>query len=159
MTRHQIQAHWPGSCFGCSSGNPHGLQLRFSRTLEGCTTTHTVPEHLCGFDGLTHGGIIATLLDEVAAWAIIARLNRLGLTREMTTRYLMPVPTNRELVVTGTVLTHDNRSATVRATIHSDGVLLAEADSSWSFPRLSRIANLANVPEERLQQFLDEAAG
>ncbi|RII27732.1 MAG: PaaI family thioesterase [Geobacter sp.] len=157
MGNDEIQGHWPGSCFGCSSSNHQGLHLRFFHTKEGCTTSCTIPDTYCGFEGLVHGGIIATLLDEAAGWSLFARIGRLGVTREMTTRYLKPVPTNTELRVEGTILSHDERSAVVRSTIHSiDGTLLAEGDSSWAFPRLGRIASLANVPEGTLQQFLDD---
>lgn len=156
MGNDDIQGHWPGSCFGCSSGNPKGLQLRFTHTDDGCVTRCTISDTYCGFDGLVHGGIIATLLDEAAGWAIFARIGRLGVTREMTTRYLKPVPTNTELLVNGIIVSHDDRGAVVRSTIHAaDGALLAEGESSWAFPRLGRIATLANVPEGTLQQFLD----
>jgi acyl-coenzyme A thioesterase PaaI-like protein len=111
---------------------------------------------LCGFDGLVHGGIIATLLDEAAAWAVIAHLGRLGLTREMTTRYLKPVPTNTEILLKGTFTSHDGHNAVVRSAIHSaDGTLLAESESRWAFAKLSRIASVAGVDEKILQQFLD----
>ncbi|MBT0654379.1 PaaI family thioesterase [Geomobilimonas luticola] len=157
MGNNEVQGHWPGSCFGCSSGNPKGLQLRFSHTDEGCVTSCTIPDTYCGFEGLVHGGIIATLLDEAAGWSLFARIGRLGVTREMTTRYLKPVPTNTEIRVEGTIMSSDDRSAVVRSTIHStDGTLLAEGESTWAFPRLGRIASLANVPEGALQQFLDD---
>lgn len=157
MGNNEVQGQWPGSCFGCSSRNLQGLQLRFFHTEEGCATNCTIPDTYCGFEGLVHGGIIATLLDEAAGWSIFARIGRLGVTREMTTRYLKPVPTNAELRVEGAILSHDERSAVVRSTIHSaDGTLLAEGESTWAFPRLGRIASLANVPEGTLQQFLDD---
>ena len=152
----EITGRWPGSCFGCSGTNLHGLHLHFRHTDNGCTTRYTVAETFCGFDGLVHGGIVATLLDEAAAWAVIARLGRLGVTREMTTRYLKPVPTGTELIVSGVITSHDERNAIVRASINAqDGSLLAEAESSWAFPRLSRIAALAGVGETTLQQFID----
>ena len=152
----EIAGRWPGACFGCSDSNPYGLRLRFRHTEQGCVTNCAIAETYCGFDGLVHGGIIATLLDEAAAWAVIARLGRLGVTREMTTRYLMPVPTAMELVITGTITSHDERGAVVRSCIHAaDGSLMAEADSVWAFPRLSRIADLAGVGEEHLRQFID----
>jgi uncharacterized protein (TIGR00369 family) len=152
----EIPGRWPGACFGCSDANPHGLRLRFRHTELGCITNCAITETYCGFDGLVHGGVIATLLDEAAAWAVIARLGRLGVTREMTTRYLKPVPTAMELVVTGTITSHDERGAIVRSRINAaDGTLLAEAESTWAFPRLSRIAALAGVGETTLQQFID----
>jgi acyl-coenzyme A thioesterase PaaI-like protein len=156
----EMLGEWPGGCFGCSPNNAHGLQLRFRRTEMGCATRCTVPDRLCGFDGLVHGGIIATLLDEAAAWACIARLGRLGLTRGMTTRYLKPVPTNTEILVEGRIISHDMHNAVISSSIHStEGLLLAEAESSWAFARLSRIASVAGVDEKILQQFLDECSG
>jgi uncharacterized protein (TIGR00369 family) len=160
MNQQEIQGQWPGSCFGCSPKNPHGLQLRFRRVEHGCAAGCTIPDRLCGFDGLVHGGIIATLLDEAAAWALIARLGRLGLTREMTTRYFKPVPTNTEISLEGHIVSHDAHNAVIRSSIHSaDGTLLAEAESSWAFAKLSRIASIAGVEEKILQQFLDDCCG
>jgi uncharacterized protein (TIGR00369 family) len=153
----EILGQWPGGCFGCSPDNSHGLRLRFRRIEMGCATRCVVPERCCGFDGLVHGGIIATLLDEAAAWACIAHLGRLGLTREMTTRYLKTVPTNVEILVEGRIISHDMHNAVIRSTIHSsDNTLLAEAESSWAFARLSRIASMAGVDVKILQQFLDD---
>ena len=152
----EITGRWPGSCFGCSDANPHGLHLRFRHTERGCATNCAIAETFCGFDGLVHGGVVATLLDEAAAWALIARLGRLGVTRAMTIRYLKPVPTAAELSITGVIDSHDERSAIVRSSIHAqDGSLLAEAESTWAFPRLSRIAALAGVGEATLEQFID----
>jgi acyl-CoA thioesterase FadM len=91
----------------------------------------------------------------VAAWTIIAHLARLGITREISIRYLKPVPTNTELVVEGQIVSHDEKSAVLRSTVHSaGGRLLAESESKWMFPRLSGIAKIARVDESMLQQFL-----
>jgi len=156
----EILGQWPGGCFGCSPCNPNGLRLRFRRAEMGCTARCTVPDGLCGFDGLVHGGIIATLLDEAAAWACIAHLGKLGLTREMTTRYLKPVTTNTEILVQGRVISHDAHNAVIRSSLNTtDGTLLAEAESSWAFARLSRIASVAGVEEKVLRQFLDDCKG
>jgi uncharacterized protein (TIGR00369 family) len=148
-----VAGRWPGRCFACS--NPAGLNLRFWHTEEGAMTRCRIPADYCGFDGLVHGGIIATLLDETSCWALFARLGRLGVTREMTTRFLRPVAVDSDLVVTGRVLEHDQRGAVVTVSLcDAAGALLAEGESSWSFPRLSRIAHLAEVPEKTLERFL-----
>ena len=54
-------------CFGCGRLNPCGLKLEFSE-LDGDYVTHFTgrPEHQ-GYDGIMHGGIISTLLDEIMA--------------------------------------------------------------------------------------------
>jgi len=155
MSLDEVKGIWPGPCFGCSPANPHGLRLRFHHTAQGCLTRFTAAENLCGFTGMVHGGIIATLLDEVSAWALIAHLGRLGATREMTTRFLKPVPTGVELTVEGVVAEHDAKGAVIRASIRNhEGVVLAEGESSWAFMKTSRIAALAQVDETVFAQFL-----
>lgn len=151
--REPVAGRWPGRCFACSS--PAGLNLRFWHTEEGALTRCSIPATFCGFDGLVHGGIIATLLDETSCWAIFARLGRLGVTREMSTRFLRPVAIDSELVVEGRVVEHDQRGAVVKVSLSdAAGALLADGESSWAFPRLGRIADLAEVPEETLRSFL-----
>ncbi|GFO58847.1 hypothetical protein GMST_11720 [Geomonas silvestris] len=152
-----VLGRWPGTCFVCSPGHPHGLGLRFHHTEDGVVCTTAISAHYCGFDGMVHGGIISTLMDETAAYALFARYGKLGVTRELTTRFLKPVPTGAELTVQGRVASYTPPTAEVTMAIYDQsGEVLAEAKSSWSFPRLSRIAALAGVKEEVLQQFLDD---
>jgi uncharacterized protein (TIGR00369 family) len=151
----EIPNYWQGNCFVCSRNNTQGLQLRFWLSEKGCFTKCTIPEHLCGFDGLVHGGIVATLLDEIGAWTIISHLGRFGITREISIRYLKPVLTKTEIIVEGEIISHDERDAVLHATIHSaDGTLLAEGESKWIFPKLSTIASITEIDESMLQQFL-----
>lgn len=155
MNQHEIPNYWPGRCFGCSRTNARGLRLRFWLSEKSCFTRCTVPDDLCGWDGLVHGGIISALLDEVAAWTTIAHLARIGITREVSIRYLKPVQTNTELLVEGRIISHDEKSAVLRSTIHSaGGRLLAESESKWMFPKLSSIAKITRVDELMLQQVL-----
>jgi uncharacterized protein (TIGR00369 family) len=152
-----VRGRWPGSCFVCSEGHPHGLGLRFHHTEDGVVCFCTIPHSYCGFDGMVHGGIISTLMDEAAAYALFARHGKLGVTRDMSTRFLKPVSTGAELRVEGRVVSFAPLSAEVTTAIYdAAGVCLADGRSSWSFPRLSRIAALAGVREEVLQTFLDE---
>lgn len=157
----EIANVWPGRCFGCSPTNAHGLRLRFWRSERGCFSRCTLPDHLCGFDGIAHGGIIATLLDEVSAWTLLARLGRLGVTREISIRYIKPVRTGTELWVEGEIVGHDDRSAAVRATIRPSGAsphaVLAESESRWALPKLSSIARMTGLDEPALQEYLDRA--
>ena len=152
-----VRGRWPGSCFVCSEGHPHGLGLRFHHTKDGVVCLTAVPDSFCGFDGMVHGGIISTLMDEAAAYALFARHGRLGVTREMSSRFLKPVPTGAPLRVVGRVESFVPPGAEVTMAIYdAAGELLAEGRSSWSFPRLSRIAALAGVQEKVLQSFLDD---
>ena len=152
-----VLGRWPGSCFVCSEGHPHGLGLRFHHTEDGVVCFTSISDSFCGFDGMVHGGIISTLMDEAAAYALFARHGRLGVTREMSTWFLKPVSTGTKLRVVGRVESFAPPSAEVSMAIYdAAGELLAEGRSSWSFPRLSRIAALAGVEEGVLQGFLDD---
>jgi uncharacterized protein (TIGR00369 family) len=160
LNEREIPNHWSGQCFGCSRNNLHGLHLRFWFSEKGCITRCSIPDHLCGVDGLVHGGIIATLLDEIGAWTIIARLGKFGLTRDMLVRYLKPVPTNAELLVEGHIIDQNEKTVVLRSTIHStDKVLLAEGESKYAFPSLSGIAGITGVEESMLREFLAKYSG
>src|SRR6185436_2207270 len=57
------------SCFVCGESNSAGLNLRFE-TDGRIVQAHFVPrlEHV-GFKATVHGGLIATVLDEIMVWA------------------------------------------------------------------------------------------
>lgn len=164
MDDREIPNHWPGQCFGCSKSNPYGLRLQFWRSEHGCFTRCTIPGHLCGIDGLVHGGIIALLLDEVAQWALIGRHASFGVTSEITVRYLKPVPVDTEFVVAAQVVSQKEKNVVLRSTIfQTPSVPLAEADSKFILASPATIAKLSAVEESVLRQFLSkyatEAAG
>ena len=54
-------------CFVCGKGNPKGLQLDFSLNEETKTAESTLafPAHYNGWENVVHGGIVATVMDEV----------------------------------------------------------------------------------------------
>ena len=159
MSEQEIANPWPGHCFGCSPRNPHGLQLKFWRTDQGCYTRCAIPDHLCGWDGIVHGGILATLLDEVGGWTLIAQLGRLGVTGSLSVRYVRPVHTNVELRVQGEILKHSRSFAVIRSTIHDlDGGLLVEGESKWILPKESDLEALTGMDMATLQQFFDQVS-
>jgi len=155
MTEREVINYWKGRCFGCSTTNEHGLKLRFWFSQQGCVTKCVIPDYLCGIGGLVHGGMIYLLMDEVCEWTIISRLGRFGVTLEMKVRYLSPAEVNTEIVVEGQIISHDDRNAVMRATVHSlDGKLLAESQSKWMFPSLSSLSKIGKVDESMLREFM-----
>jgi acyl-coenzyme A thioesterase PaaI-like protein len=61
------------NCFGCSLKNKAGLQMKFYTTekLDSVISWLKVPDHLCGWSNLVHGGIISTMLDEAMGWVAL----------------------------------------------------------------------------------------
>jgi acyl-coenzyme A thioesterase PaaI-like protein len=83
-------------CFCCGERNPIGLKLAFEATPGGRLRTFWCPkpEHV-GFKDLIHGGLVATVLDEVMARMLYAR-GMPGVTATMETKLLKPVRWGRE---------------------------------------------------------------
>jgi uncharacterized protein (TIGR00369 family) len=81
-----------------------------------------------GFKGITHGGILATLLDETMGWAPVLSSGRFCVTMELTVQYLKPVPIGKKVTVTGWV-TADRRRAweTAGEVTDADGETYAKA--------------------------------
>ncbi|MBM3823919.1 MAG: PaaI family thioesterase [Verrucomicrobia bacterium] len=95
-------------CFVCGLHNPSGLRLDFETDgVQVVTRFQLQPSH-CGFQNVVHGGILATILDEVMVWACGVRTRRLAYCAEMSVRYLQPVPPQVALQARGE-LTEDKR--------------------------------------------------
>src|SRR5512133_3324230 len=76
------------SCFVCGDANPNGLKLRFE-TDGKLVKARFVPraEH-AGFRQTVHGGLVATLLDEIMVWACAVQTRRFAFSAELVVRYL-----------------------------------------------------------------------
>jgi uncharacterized protein (TIGR00369 family) len=87
-------------CFACGKNNREGMRLRFTYDEErDCFVCRfRLGKRYTGPPGHTHGGIIATLLDEA-----MGKVNKLrhvvALTSTITVDYLKPVPLNKPLRV------------------------------------------------------------
>jgi uncharacterized protein (TIGR00369 family) len=87
-------------CFGCGKENEAGLQLDFEMRPDGRLETRFTPrpEH-GGWEGVFHGGLMATLLDE-AMMAYLYRTGTNAATAALEVRFREPVAIGEELVVT-----------------------------------------------------------
>ncbi len=81
-------------CFGCSPDNEHGLQLKFVEEDDYVTAVWEPKEHFQGWLNTLHGGIQATLLDEIASWLVFVKLDTSGVTCEMDFKLRHPVKVN-----------------------------------------------------------------
>ena len=92
------------NCFGCSPTNPSGLQMSFLAGDSSVTSHVTVPEHLCGWNHLVHGGVLSTILDEIMSWATIHLLRQIPMTKSITVDFIKPVHVGTPLSARGMVL-------------------------------------------------------
>ncbi len=96
--RNPYNAAGDALCFGCSDRNDAGLKMEFFLDGTEVVALWEPREHFMGFDHVLHGGIRATLIDEIAAWAIFVLLDTMGYTTRLEVNYNDVVYTNRGTV-------------------------------------------------------------
>jgi uncharacterized protein (TIGR00369 family) len=125
--------HTP-NCLVCGRGNPHGLKLSLHvdpKNGEVRTTYTPTADHI-GFEGVVHGGILATVLDEAMVWAATWGYKRFCLCAEMTVRYKLPVEIGRPVTVIARVDQARPRLTTTSGQIFdAAGRLLAEGTAKY----------------------------
>ncbi|MBR4531320.1 PaaI family thioesterase [bacterium] len=123
-----MEVNFSEKCFVCGKNNPDGLHLDIHRDDEKlCAEAEiSVPDKFCGWEGIIHGGIISTLLDEIMAYAAFTH-DQKGVTGEISVRFRKPMPSNRKVKVEGCVESQKGRVLCTAGKITLDGVLIAEA--------------------------------
>lgn len=117
-----------GGCFGCSPANPAGLRLRFRRLGERVVARHVIAERFHGAPGVAHGGVVATILDEVSCAAVHLVADQWVMTGELTVRYERPCPVETPLEASAAITDRTHaRYWVVEAEIHHEGVRLAHS--------------------------------
>ena len=131
-------------CFICGLENPAGLKLRIYEGEPGMVeTTFTAPEYFQGYPGVLHGGIIASIIDEVSGRSLMGSMDnpRFMFTAKLEVRYRKNVPIGKPLRIVGKAGADRGRSAEAWAGIYDaeSGELLAEGNTV-----------LVNVPKPML---------
>ncbi|HJP04742.1 MAG: PaaI family thioesterase [Gammaproteobacteria bacterium] len=114
-------------CFVCGPGNTAGLQVEFRLEGEVCKAEHTIAAHHCGYDNVTHGGIIFALLDDVMANWLFLKGDR-AYTGKCDIRFREPVEPGTTLSLEGRLTSRKGRMAKMKGRATApDGKLVAEA--------------------------------
>ncbi len=121
------------NCFACSPFNESGLQLEFWEDGDDIVTKWNPCHMYEGWIGVLHGGIQATLLDEIGGWVVMLKLKTAGVTSDMHVEYLKPVKVKKgELTIRGRLDSQDGRTAKINASLYDiDGVECARASLSY----------------------------
>ena len=133
-------------CYGCGPNNPHGLRLRFAREGDSVVTTFTAASGLDGPPGILHGGLQATLCDEVAGWALVGLLGRMGFTTSMNVRYMRPVRLGVPMEARAKISSHEGAIVTLKVTLSQGGKVGCMARVSYALPTLEAAENTLQQP-------------
>lgn len=127
--RGHVAGQGKNHCFGCGDDNPDGMRLRFHLDQERrqAICHFKLARRYQGPPGHSHGGIIATILDEA-----MGKVNKLrqviALTKKMEVEYLKPVPLGKRLTVIGREKRVRGREHTNTAEIQDEnGAVLARS--------------------------------
>lgn len=121
------------NCFGCSPFNEIGLHLDFWEDGEELIARWQPRKSLEGWMGVLHGGIQATLLDELAGWIVLIKMKTAGVTASMNVEYLKPLTLSKgEITVRGRLISVEKRLAKIECSLFdNDGIEYAKANLSY----------------------------
>jgi len=133
-------------CFGCGRDNPIGVALRLEWDGEKARALFVPKEMYAGFEGVIHGGIVCTLLDEAMWWAIAAQERKCTVTAEMKVQFHRPVITGESYTVEGWVKDHPRSRiyVAVARVLNQGGRVCAQSE-----------ARFVVLPEREWKRFLE----
>ena len=120
------------NCFACGLENPYSLGLTFHELDSGQVVSEvSIPGHFEGYPGIVHGGIIASMLDEIVSRAaMVGNHEHFFLTAKLEIRYRAPVPTQTPLRLRGEVCKDRGGTKVSHGELLlPDGTVAAEADA------------------------------
>ncbi|MCX6645652.1 MAG: PaaI family thioesterase [bacterium] len=127
-------------CFVCGRNNQIGLHIKFDFDRENhrAMASHVFsPEHQ-GWDRVVHGGIIAAVLDDVMAYAIMTT-NNLAITTRMSVTYRKEVRVGETVYLDGWIEKLTSRAAKTKGVLYTlengEKIVKAEADGTYFLDR------------------------
>jgi len=142
--REEMKLETNGNCFVCGENNPNGLRLSFEIDKEKQTlkTMFVASPTFQGWDGIVHGGILSTLLDEAMA-KLVYELGYQAVTASIEIKFKKPAPILEPLLVYGEVTEVSRRLIRAKARIaKNDGTILAVGMSTFMKQRGSATDSL-----------------
>ena len=108
------------NCFVCAPHNPIGMHLEFYRDGDMIRAFWKPEDQYQGYPNILHGGIQATLLDEVASWAVYTIARTGGVTSRLDIQYKKPVLIDKgQISLTASITRQKNRMAAVRTELYN----------------------------------------
>lgn len=124
-------------CFGCSPTSEAGLKLSFFRNGDEICSRYAIPNRFHGAPGVAHGGIVATLFDEVSCATVFFSTDSGVVTGELTVRYMKPCPIERELLTRGRIVDRSHEKyAVVECGLFDGDELLAKSTGRFFYSEL-----------------------
>jgi uncharacterized protein (TIGR00369 family) len=121
------------SCFVCGEANPKGFNLRSETDGKVVRAGFIFQAYHVGFKQTIHGGLTATLMDEIMTWACAVRAKRFAYCAELNVRYLHQIRPGQTIVATAELVANRrNRLFEAKAELKDEpGTVLATATGKY----------------------------
>lgn len=126
------------NCFACAPTNPCGLKMEFYEDGDEIVSIWTPGNNYQGWLNTLHGGIQATLLDEIGGWIIARKFQTSGMTTNLAIKYKKPIPTGEDVTIEirGRVKEVKRMFVFIEAEIIHNGETCSSAEMTYyTFPK------------------------
>jgi len=114
-------------CFACGANNPVGLRLNIIKQSDKVSTDFVAAPPYQGWKDIVHGGIVATILDELMVWAALHK-GFTVVTAEMNVRFKSPMQVGERVHGFGRIVAVKHGLVLTEATLEkTDGTSIATA--------------------------------
>ncbi|MDR2469858.1 MAG: PaaI family thioesterase [Tannerella sp.] len=117
-------------CFACAPSNPSGLYMEFYEDGDDIVSFWKPADYHQGWLDTLHGGIQSALVDELAAWVVVRKLQTTGVTSKMEIRFVKSISTHDAgLTIRGRIKARKRNAVFVETEIYnSAGELCTHAE-------------------------------
>ncbi|MBO4741698.1 MAG: PaaI family thioesterase [Bacteroidales bacterium] len=150
----KIHNAWAGTpnynCFGCCPTNPSGLRMEFYEDGDDIVSLWQPTYDTQGWINVLHGGIQATLADEIASWVVFRKLQTSGVTVRLDVRYRKSININDGRITLRAKLSGVRRNlADIEVKIFdANGVLCTEVSAVYFTSNEQQAKEMGFVPFE-----------
>ncbi len=119
-------------CFACGTLNPIGLRMEVSFRDNKAFSRLALKREFQGWSDIVHGGVMATILDEIMAHAVLHYVGQ-AVTTSLEVTYRAPLHVGEEFEAMGYVAEQKSRAAVAKAEIRIPGnnKLIARGESRF----------------------------
>lgn len=121
------------NCFACAPSNPCGLKMEFYEDGDDIVSLWTPGDNYQGWLDTLHGGIQATLMDEIGGWIIARKFQTSGMTTNLNIKYKKPIPTGKNVTIEirGRVKEVKRMFVFIESEIRYDGEVRSSAEMTY----------------------------
>ncbi len=121
------------NCFGCSPNNIYGLRMEFVEEGDFIISEWIPVDYFSGYKNVLHGGVQATLMDEIASWVVQIKLKTAGVTANLNIKYKKPVFISKnKILIKARIEKYMKKIAYIHTELYnSEGELCSEGEVKY----------------------------